>query len=1188
MRFIFLFVWLLSSALLPAQSKFTHTTGSKNISGNSTYLSAEGLNGNPGAIIIVEADYENRKMNPHPVGVWYTGSQWAVFNQDMAIMPEGISFSITWNNPDANSFYQKFSKANQQYGRMFIESPSLNNNPSATFYVSQVWNPVGIGGVYNNSDITVEYDKQLGKWAVVNLNGGGLTDGSAYNIIIVPEGMAKNDPGFNKPVTYEVKEEKKYDVSNIPKNYPVNPINDGKEIKNAGVVPKQENPVMNVPVDIAVNPGQLADAAFGNNFGFEFQLFNWTATGAAFSNQPVEGNTVKSERVLTSMAYNNGGIGGDYWKNIDYPIGFKETHWIGTYENGNGDTPTGTLTSGQFLINKRYLHFLLGGGKDINRLYVELQIKKSDYQAVWGESRRGFYGDTDDGFTRAIRITSSLNSEELFRYYFDLGSVLNNQYVNKTARIVIVDNATGRWGHINVDDFTQADNLNDLIPLMRDGFNLYADKDKPVWGFFDSHAHPAADEAFGKKYYVGSSRAPLSSAWGNDVCTRAHTFGLTLDGFTNVFDPHKFFDGGWPDMWGYPRFNGKMHQKYHVDLIKRAWQGGLKIFCALGINNMYLATRALGHGTNGEAIDDESVLLRQTNVMKEMARTNNSWMEIAYTPADARRIILEGKLCVILGLESDVFGNFKSPDCNWVDRSEDLPLVSITEADANAKLEQKLNRYYDLGLRQVLPLHYLSKPFGGTAVFNGNTFLPQMEFYTNVRVKGGVPDRIGFSLYEDFPTMPAFTGNFVGYTGYAARIQKQDEGAEISMVSADGLTPVGTILFRKLMKKGFIVDQEHASYQTKREIFRIANENGNYPVMASHCDPQGLAFIWTRQPVRYNGSNDDKLTNFRTTTIRNVAHEMELNDESYNGIQQTGGTIGVFLSMNHKQKYTGAWGDIPNDCSGSTKTFAQMYLYSLDKMNGKGVGLSSDLPMIDAICPRFGPFTAWGSTSENEDVLKVGRRTRERYAQTNGVRYDVPSRSYHHSFFEGSDNPGWEEDAYKALAAWDAGVNPFTNESAIAISGEPGHADRVRSYARGLFADNLNQLRTCCGDTPFEEAAMFLLKNNIADIYNYLPAGFWRDHSEDVTRVYNNIRPIFTTWIAKNGNNEPLRRYITGNRYWDFNIDGLAHYGLLPDLLQDLKNIGLSPVQLSPLFGSAEDYIRMWEKAEAAKANVRE
>jgi hypothetical protein len=51
-----------------------------------------------------------------------------------------------------------------------------------------------------------------------------------------------------------------------------------------------------------------------------------------------------------------------------------------------------------------------------------------------------------------------------------------------------------------------------------------------------------------------------------------------------------------------------------------------------------------------------------------------------------------------------------------------------------------------------------------------------------------------------------------------------------------------------------------------------------------------------------------------------------------------------------------------------------------------------------------------------------------------------------------------------------------------------------------------------------------------------------------------------------------------GQRVFDFNEDGLAHYGLVPDLLLDLKNLGDDDARL--LFRSAEGYLQMWEKVE--------
>jgi len=60
-----------------------------------------------------------------------------------------------------------------------------------------------------------------------------------------------------------------------------------------------------------------------------------------------------------------------------------------------------------------------------------------------------------------------------------------------------------------------------------------------------------------------------------------------------------------------------------------------------------------------------------------------------------------------------------------------------------------------------------------------------------------------------------------------------------------------------------------------------------------------------------------------------------------------------------------------------------------------------------------------------------------------------------------------------------------------------------------------------------------------------------------------------------------------GNRTVDFNTEGFIHIGMLPELIQDVRNDGVTIEELEPLFKSAEGYIRMWEKAEARAAELR-
>ena len=58
-----------------------------------------------------------------------------------------------------------------------------------------------------------------------------------------------------------------------------------------------------------------------------------------------------------------------------------------------------------------------------------------------------------------------------------------------------------------------------------------------------------------------------------------------------------------------------------------------------------------------------------------------------------------------------------------------------------------------------------------------------------------------------------------------------------------------------------------------------------------------------------------------------------------------------------------------------------------------------------------------------------------------------------------------------------------------------------------------------------------------------------------------------------------LDRGSFGQRTYDFNIDGLAHIGLVPDMIADWQALGMSSTELEPLFDSAAGYVRVWNRA---------
>lgn len=163
---------------------FQHTARPSNINENYTVLSNPDLDGNPNARILVtqiiispEYLYNNRE-----IGVWYDGSHWAIFNQNLDAMPDGASFNVLVLKED-NSFIHTAVSGSIQGSTTKIDHPALNNNPGAIIYVTQNWNGGGSSGVYNTQNVSTYYNGT--QWTIYNEdNAVVMVENSKYNVYI--------------------------------------------------------------------------------------------------------------------------------------------------------------------------------------------------------------------------------------------------------------------------------------------------------------------------------------------------------------------------------------------------------------------------------------------------------------------------------------------------------------------------------------------------------------------------------------------------------------------------------------------------------------------------------------------------------------------------------------------------------------------------------------------------------------------------------------------------------------------------------------------------------------------------------------------------------------------------------------------------------------------------------------------
>ena len=160
---------------------FVHTATATNTSGNSTLIDNPLTNGKPNAKILVTPI---GTTNSHPIGVWYDGTKWGIFNQDLATMPIGVSFNV-FVIPEtyAGGFVHKATATNISGNITVIDHPLTNNNPNALVFVTQNWNPGGGGGTYNNHNISVYYAG--GKWRIFNQDLATMPTNTAFNVLVL-------------------------------------------------------------------------------------------------------------------------------------------------------------------------------------------------------------------------------------------------------------------------------------------------------------------------------------------------------------------------------------------------------------------------------------------------------------------------------------------------------------------------------------------------------------------------------------------------------------------------------------------------------------------------------------------------------------------------------------------------------------------------------------------------------------------------------------------------------------------------------------------------------------------------------------------------------------------------------------------------------------------------------------------
>jgi len=766
----------------------------------------------------------------------------------------------------------------------------------------------------------------------------------------------------------------------------------------------------------------------------------WTQTGNAFAGQPFCKRARDAE--MPSERFADSRLGGDYWQGLEYPLG-QHGNCLVTSLLKIANAGPWSLTSPEFALPRDapFLSFLIGGTNDVAHQRIDLQVRR-------------------DGAWETTYSATGSGGEQLRQEVVEIPTPNRGL----PARICISDDSA--QGHINLD-------------YIRFTPERPPDSRLPVWGYADYHTHPMTHLAFGsndKRHIIWGNPGGNYQDYAGDPgriakdiphCEHGHGGGYLSEAFINnaqLFDdsigsvikafllPHK--RSGGPRFADFPNYLMGAHEQMHITMIRRNYEGGLRLMVALVTDNWGAAflTGVAEHG-KVPLVKEPDAVAAQMKGLRDLVALNSSWMEIAQSSADARRIIQQNKLAIVPGVELDQLGSY-DPDP-----------------------DKEIDFLWKLGVRAVTPIHAVENVIGSPAILNSpynwlNDFiaggarqvrpgsLGPSKFFEieadDCAASHEAPGECVVHRLDPFPQLrlviarPIFTF-FRRAPGFVVDKADSFNTGELGQKNKYGLKPkTGPDYIRALMRRGMILDTAHMSDKSVNDAYALLAERPGYPAVISHAHFRGEGLY----------DPDTEIADY-------LASEYDIADSNLEKVKNAGGVVGPFM---HQARINPDSIDvhishITNDCGNSSKGFAFAFHYAEQRVPG-GVGMATDMTFIPVVSPRFGEHACEGY------------------------------KSFRH-----------------------------------------GQAERAAHPRR------------------------------------YRP----RDQKDPV--LYDGIPAI-----QKTNQHDPLKPYRMGNqRVFDFNVDGLAHFGLVPDMLQDLKNVEMPKRDFQALFGSAEAYLEMWERVERAK-----
>jgi hypothetical protein len=366
-----------------------------------------------------------------------------------------------------------------------------------------------------------------------------------------------------------------------------------------------------------------------------------------------------------------------------------------------------------------------------------------------------------------------------------------------------------------------------------------------VRGYMDLHLHGMAFEFLGGRARCARPWSPYGVTQALVDCPDHHPSGeaaileQVLSGEAGQHSPD-----GWPSFKGWPKSNYMTHEQLYYKWLERAWRGGLRLYTNLLVDNAALckiypfkdrhhANTNPCNEMNGVRLQYQRILELQRYIDAQSGGPGEGWFRIVTDPFQAREVMNDGKLAVVLGIEvSSLF------DC----------FIKLGEPQCDKKdIDRGFDEVWDMGVRQMELVNKFDNALSGVTgdggvqgpvVNQGNK--EETGYYWKMETcpedAGDATDKTQMSP-ADIPG----SGPFVGRDSLVAQILSLagTSGAAPAYpppphCNIVGLSKLGDYLIRKMADRGMIFDPDHMSAAARDAGMDIVEELGYSGVVSSH------------------------------------------------------------------------------------------------------------------------------------------------------------------------------------------------------------------------------------------------------------------------------------------------------------------------------------------------------------------